>query len=488
MMNRFALPVFIALAPLVTLLFLVLRKTGMDFTYTLDDPYIHLALARNILFGNYGINLYEPSAPSSSILWPFLLVPFAGLPLTWFEYVPLILNTACVVASAILLDRIFADASKLARGVLLLCVLLATNSYGLVFTGMEHSLQVLLVIYVTYCLLMPGSNGVARPLLYVCLFLLPLVRYEGAAISFPVLAYLFWIGERRAVTITSLLLMAAMAGFSLYLNARGLGYVPSSILAKSYYESGFSLEENLRANLGRYGFLLLPITLIVVRRIKADTAFALALVAITALHFVFGKFGWFGRYEVYFVALIVIVSLRELLLFAPKTWWLALTLPLIFNGLLYSTVYTPLAASNIANQQRKMAVIVRDLGASVAVNDLGLVALESAQAQYVLDLYGLGSIEALRARMENGVDSSWMRRLMDDKQVEYAFLYPAAYPVVPSNWIKVGELRLNQPLITPASNLVAFFAASIDAQDRLRATLQAFDDNNKSPAFSLTIF
>src|SRR5262245_18537055 len=44
--------------------------------YNLDDPYIHLALAENIARGQYGVNLEEVSAPSSSILWPLLLVPF----------------------------------------------------------------------------------------------------------------------------------------------------------------------------------------------------------------------------------------------------------------------------------------------------------------------------------------------------------------------------------------------------------------------------
>mgnify|MGYP001017862235 CR=1 FL=1 len=43
------------------------------FFYTLDDPYIHLALAENILRGHYGINLDEPSSPSSSIVYPFLV-------------------------------------------------------------------------------------------------------------------------------------------------------------------------------------------------------------------------------------------------------------------------------------------------------------------------------------------------------------------------------------------------------------------------------
>ena len=59
--------------PLVVMLLLIFNYSDGEFTYTLDDPYIHLALAKNIWMGNYGINMTELSAPSSSILWPFLL-------------------------------------------------------------------------------------------------------------------------------------------------------------------------------------------------------------------------------------------------------------------------------------------------------------------------------------------------------------------------------------------------------------------------------
>src|SRR4051812_10496801 len=42
--------------------------------FTLDDPYIHLSLAETIASGGYGVNSGEFSSPSSSILYPLLLV------------------------------------------------------------------------------------------------------------------------------------------------------------------------------------------------------------------------------------------------------------------------------------------------------------------------------------------------------------------------------------------------------------------------------
>ena len=59
--------------PFALMLQLAVSYSDGSFIYTLDDPYIHLALAKNIRLGNYGINLDELSSPSPSILWPFLL-------------------------------------------------------------------------------------------------------------------------------------------------------------------------------------------------------------------------------------------------------------------------------------------------------------------------------------------------------------------------------------------------------------------------------
>lgn len=74
---------------LVTLWVLCLAQLGAQlvlnggaFCFTLDDPYIHLALSENLWkHGHYGVNLGEVSAPSSSVLWPFLVAPISDAPL-----------------------------------------------------------------------------------------------------------------------------------------------------------------------------------------------------------------------------------------------------------------------------------------------------------------------------------------------------------------------------------------------------------------------
>ena len=71
--------------------------TGEGFVYGLDDPLIHLAVAESILKGGYGVNFPELSAPSSSILFPWMLAGLlavgAGV------WAPLILTLGASVAS-----------------------------------------------------------------------------------------------------------------------------------------------------------------------------------------------------------------------------------------------------------------------------------------------------------------------------------------------------------------------------------------------------
>lgn len=148
--------VFAAVGLILLVLFIrILVLNHGVFTYTLDDPYIHLALSDQIRHGNYGINAGLHAAPSSSILFPFLLVPFAGMAL--HQYVPLILNVAALFISLEIIRRFLGRlrlvhdtfAAVVVPGVLLLMAI-CSNMIGVVFTGLEHSLHVAASIVIIY--------------------------------------------------------------------------------------------------------------------------------------------------------------------------------------------------------------------------------------------------------------------------------------------------------------------------------------------------
>ena len=150
----------------------ILRLNNGFFVYTLDDPYIHMALAEQIIEGHYGVNAGEFSAPSSSILWPFLIAPFA-----FFEYFPLLVNSA----SAMLTVFVFFQILNLSFGIsderikaifislLLILLILGTNTIGLIFTGMEHALQLLLVTAVALGLIVEKEKNKVEPWFLVAL-------------------------------------------------------------------------------------------------------------------------------------------------------------------------------------------------------------------------------------------------------------------------------------------------------------------------------
>ena len=75
-----------------------------SITYTLDDAYIHLALAERIGQGTYGINVGEFAAPASSILWPLILAPFSRF--GFFAIVPCVLNLAAALGTLTIMAQV----------------------------------------------------------------------------------------------------------------------------------------------------------------------------------------------------------------------------------------------------------------------------------------------------------------------------------------------------------------------------------------------
>lgn len=476
---------FLVLVPCTLLCVGILLLTHGHFTYSLDDPYIHLTLARSIAEGSYGINIGEPSAPSSSIIWPVLLAPFS-LFTAYFEYVPLIINILALSGVVLVLRKYFADIGFFQRNALIFILLLSLNVYGLVFTGMEHSLQVFLVALALLPFLTRKEGAAVRLPAYaaVALILLPLVRYEDMAISLPVLTYCLFSGERRKALLLLAVIGAVVIGFSLYLHANGLGFLPSSIMAKSSLGGVHATLQNLQSNISFYGFMLFVSGVLASAYWRQDKGWACVILSVTALHFLFGRHGWFGRYEVYYLLFISLTALRLAIDRGYALFPVMLLVPFAFSTLIPPTLKTPWASASIYNQQAQMAGIARALGEPVAVNDLGLVSLRSGR--YVLDLWGLGSREALQARLSH-TDSHWIIDLMHAKNVHYAFIYDGSFPDKPAELLKVGELKLLlKGSLTPFDS-VALYATDADAAAKLKATLSSFSSTHTSNNFRIDL-
>ncbi len=471
------------LAPVLLLMLSLLALNGGAFFYTLDDPYIHLTLARQIFHGHYGINPGEFSAPSSSILWPFILAPFSVLGAGMYM-VPLVLNLIFSFLTFRLLLQMLRGVSLWPKLFVLGGWLLATNFYGLIFNGMEHCLQVYLAVLVAQAVLDKEFRGVAvPPMVYGAIVLLPLVRYEGLAVSMPVLLYLLMKGEGLRTVLCGIAIIALVAAFSLFLEHIGIGWLPSSVIAKSDTSGLKSIALNAISQFEIYGWVIV-LMLVMCAFFFQRRPLLILLVSVTALHVLLGKHGWYGRYEVYWLSFLGVFFLHWALsnLRERSVAVIFGLLPLAFAPLVYSTLSTPMAARAIHNQQYAMAMIAKNLDEAVAVNDLGLVALNSNH--YVLDLWGLGSLEALKLR-KSETGSQWIQTLMDKNGVHYAFIYDDWFPQHPANWTKVADLRLGVPKIAAAFDTVAFYATDEVSAQKLRGTMKTYQTAHPEARFSV---
>ena len=501
----------IVLAIFMGMIWAILVKCGGRFIYPLDDPYIHLALARNIAHGHYGLNPHEASAPSSSILWPLLLAPFSFT--RYFEYAPLAINLVLTLLTTSCLFACFAGCLKrpALAATLAVATVIASNAIGVALTGMEHSLQMWLTVLVAYGLIQVNRGHHAPPSLAVALVLGPLVRYENMAVTLCACVYLLFAGRKDLAFIGLLLPAIGIAGFSLFLKSQGLGLLPSSVIAKTPMvaalgagPSSFVVPTQVQNMMGSIAWTMLN-TLVTTLPQRLATHFGLfAILAVLGaftlkpaksvrlwitfglillLQLVFGRIGWFQRYEVYLYPF----GLAMLVYFRRKALNAELSVPrqairfaviVLFLAVMgvesLQTAYdTPLASACVYRQQYQMMRFVRDYYRKpVAVNDLGEVSFGSGQ--YVLDLWGLGSQEALGARLSSSGSTEWLGHVTERKNVGLAIIYAYLFPRLPDQWRAVGKMELHVPLKAVAGPTVYFYATHPGDEVRIAALLWQF--------------
>ena len=503
--------VVLYLAMVAGLLFAILHRNGGVFTYTLDDPYIHLALAGNLAHGHYGINHGEASSPSSSIVWPFLLTPFMGL--GWNMYVPLAWNVLFCATTAWVIGRIvdriagsldqrpdFAKKnaaaetcgwlSWLERFALAAALMLVANLAGLTFVGMEHGLQVLLAVV---CAAGMMEAYARRPIPAWCLcaaVLGPMVRYENFALTAAVALALY--GQQRVSAAVRLAALSAAGPvlFSLFLLSRGLPALPTSVLVKG---KAYSLArgEALNAirsiywgvNVGTmreyawWGQLAVALLLgwLAARERDRVRQYVLGGALLAALlQLAVGRVNWFHRYEVYalvFTALVASAALAERTRLRREV----LVAGLLLVGAPYALAVweTPAAAGNVYQQQYQMQRFEADYyRRNVAVNDLGWVSYRRPAGAYVLDLWGLASPEASRQPYK---DADWLDTITTQHAAGLAMIYPDWYQEgAPDDWEPLATMCIGGRRISAGRPCVVFYSTGVGDKALLTAEIAAF--------------
>ncbi|MDX1993847.1 MAG: hypothetical protein SF029_15780 [bacterium] len=522
-----------ALAALVVLLLIVGRSLAWSLqlndgqlVYALDDAYIHMSIAKNMAqHGVWGVTQYAYTSASSSPLWTGLLalIYFLIEPL---EEIPLLLNLLFAVGVIFAGERFLRrrQVPALYRFILLIAVVALTPLETLILAGMEHILQILLVILFVD----EAADFFARPVqprltssaslrLLVLGALLVATRYEGLFL----VALFCLLFALRLRLIDALLLgivsAAPMVIYGLIALANGWEFLPTSLLLKtsvSQQLAGASLGE-LRVYfidqpLGVLADHVMTLPLVASfflflfvyekRRSPWDGGLALLVAFMGAVYlnvrFVSWPFaGPLGRYEAYLIALGLLALPASVGAFLPRRVTL-FSLPaylITFIMLLFvlRDVYvryrtlifvTPAvtATENIYWQQMQMARFLDAYypGAVVAANDIG--AINYFADLRLVDLYGLGTIEIARAKQSNTYSTETLRQVTTEQGAQIAVIYEPWYEPyggVPPEWMLVGRWALPpEKNVVLGYHEVSFYAIDPLYADPLREHLREFAD------------
>jgi hypothetical protein len=490
--------------------------------YALDDPYIQMAMARNLAeHGDWSVTpgRFEPA--SSSPLWTLVLAGVYRI-LGASDRAPLVLNLALSIGVVFVLERRLRAwiARGPVRSLVVLAIAVAIPLPAVILTGMEAPLHVLLILLLAWAVEIRWSSATREPasvatgvtaiagLSLLCV----LVRFESLFLigPFALLALLRGRGATAAALAVGALL--AVGGYMMFSLPQGGFWLPNPVLIKSRV-AGLATPEDWgrfllripvelvwRRNSHMSALLAAAIWLLVSRPRAAAGSMAaarpmlLAFVAASAMHVQFASLGWFYRYEAYLVALglttiIAAIASGARSLPVPSDARRLATPGRIAIGLALLVLATPLATRsaraarytapamrNIYEQQYQLGRFVRAhfRGRQVAVNDLGMVGYYGGAM--VEDLYGLATSAVADAKLAHRFDTRFIERHCASRGVEVALVYEPWFTGtsrLPRSWLPLARwtIRDNVSSDDPTVTILATGPASAA---RVRSALAAF--------------
>lgn len=464
----------------------ILRGNHGVFSYTLDDAYVHLELARNLAHGHHGVEPGEFSSPCSSILWPALLLPavWAGVPF----FAPLVLNVVAAVLAAAALGAWFARVlgpslavqHRIATAALVVAMVLAANLIALPLAGMEHTLQVALTCWLAVGLI-DVDRGLPMPrwLVPLCITL-PLIRLEMLGIVLLSAAWLGWRGWRKGGLAIFLGVLATVLPYLIWLHARTGLWLPMSVLSKRGMYPPAIVELYNPAVL--VPLLFAGFSLVRARRRAEPSTGALVGIALAGAlgHDLFAQVGLFNRYVTYigvFVALVSAWSERDAIRAALSAGgsrarlvlWVAAILAVVNARGTVAAIGAGEHIWRLHGQLRRIATEVVD--GPVAVNDIGWVSYDNDRP--VLDLVGLSSRDALTHRLAHD-PPEWMEELVAARRARIIMVYAHWFEALPASWVQVGTLVVDMSSFDAQDGRVSLLAPDAESAPSLMLALRRF--------------
>jgi len=494
--------------------FEILINNNYNFVYTLDDAYIHMAMAKNFASaGVWGITPFEFTSSSSSIIWTLMLSVFYFV-IGPNQYVPIILN---FIFALLVLDASYRllkarNLNNPAILLILFLVILISPLPPLMFTGLEHVMHIWLSVLYLFFVSEELSSGLKRNdliVLAVISALMPLTRYESLFLIFITFLLFLISGKYFRGIVLLLASIMPVIFFGLISVAKGWSFFPNSMLLKAGMPDIASIPDLFKfvSFVGAFVpkglqvlFFIVCIALTISifyfrERVKKllcnrDITLAILLLSNIALYSLYSRSGWTYRYQSFLIALgILVISMFYysyiFLNFKKRPLLNSVITLIILVPLLYFPrssfkliAAIPQSSSNIYEQQVQMGKFVSLFynGRNVALNDIGAVNYFSEI--HCVDLWGLGNLEASKMRRSGTFGEKEIYDLTANNKADIAIVYDSWFieegsSVLPPAWKKAGEWKINNNIIA-SDNRISFYAVKPDEEPRLIENLKRF--------------
>ncbi|HVZ38932.1 MAG TPA: hypothetical protein VHI13_06625 [Candidatus Kapabacteria bacterium] len=523
---------FVLMLATTTLLAICIANNNGTFVYAMDDAYIHMAVARNLVrHGVWGVAPYEFSSCTSSILWPLMLA--SSYSVTGVnEFAPFVLNllaaTALVVYVSALLKR--HGIGPRANALVLAALIALTPLVTLIFCGMEHVLHTFLALMFASSaarLLASGnepSDTVNDPYdavthdrrterryfirLMVLAPLVTAVRFEGMFMLAVVVLLLAIKRRYRHAMILGMVGLTPVLIFAAVSVGAGWYPLPNSVLIKGNRPDLASAAGIMRI-MGGDGYhqliaaphivmlVIAAMVLVLVRCWRDGTIWGertmvlVIFLGTCLLHMEFARTGWFFRYEAYIVALglvslaiaggehigsLVVRARSRAQMVTASGLVLLLALPGIERGT-DAVTQIPDATTSTYELHRTMGRFLAAYyeGSTVVAHDIGAISYYADVR--LLDLAGLASLEVVNAKRKNIFTNRWVADFAHRRHAAIAVAFPGAFEHwgnLPKEWIPVREWRGSVMNPIYGTTYIRFYAVDSSEAGHLAACLDAF--------------
>jgi hypothetical protein len=509
--------VAILAAAVAILLWHSVRANEGHFVLSLDDPYIHLSMARSLVNdGVWGVAPPAFSATSSAPLYTLLLAAaflVGGVSQTWAWTFAIIGGLAVAAILAHCVSRHFHQtAVAVALG---LWAVIIVGVPEMMFTGMEHTLHALAVLLIAMVAVAQSEKSEVSMRSDLLLGLLVLVgcglRYETLFLVPALFGFLLWSGRRTAAMMAGIASVLPALILGLVQVANGQMVLPNTLMLKGVigysdtlsYLSRFltQIESSyltaLLALVGVGTFLtlfhrgdsrpnprILPATMFLsgcflhATLAKVDRRYVGYLLALGIVAAVPYAAEWLEK------AGALIRNLEGGTGRARPVWGWALIVcigVLPFTDRLADLQRLPSLSGDVYAQQYQMAQFFASEypGKRVGLNDIGTTSWLGENP--VLDLWGLADGGVARARVRGQWKTEKMRQYVAAMGTEIIAVYPSWYSGMgglPREWVAVGSWDLMSGVqVSVAQPQVVFFATNYEAADLLKIHLKNFAPN-----------